>query len=376
MKIALVVPGGVDRTGEDRVIPLLLWTIERLAMEAEVHVFALHQEREPGEWPLLGAKVHNAGQRPVLWRAVRMMLAEHRKRPFDVVHAFWASGPGVAGGAFKVLTGAPLVLTLPGGDLCAFPDIGYGGLLTLSGRLRVKAALAAADCVIAPCESMVARAAGFGASARLVRFGVALDRWPVRAPRRRQSSSMVRLVHVADLNPIKDQSCLLRAMAVLKGRGLAFHLDQVGEDTLGGSIQQQANELGLSGEVTFHGHQRRAQLRKLVEAADIMVISSRHETGPVVALEAAAAGVPTVGTGVGQIADWAPDAALAVPVGDAEALAIAIERLAGHEELRLRLAHAAQKRVIAHDADAFVAQHCSIYREVIARRAQVNAMAG
>jgi glycosyltransferase involved in cell wall biosynthesis len=364
VKIALVVPGGVDRTGEERVIPLLLWTIERLARDAEVHVFALHQEPRPGQWSLFGATVHNAGRRPVIWRTISAMLAEHRRSPFDIVHAYWASGPGVAAAMFKALTGTPLVLTLPGGDLCAFRDIGYGGLLTLSGRARVKLALAAANRVVAPCQSIVAEAARFGVSARLVRFGVALDRWPVRAPRPRQPDAPLRLVQVADLNRVKDPSCLLRAMAALKARGLAFYLDQVGEDTLGGSIQRQAGDLGLWRHVAFHGHQGREQVCKLVEGADVMVISSRHETGPIAALEAAAVGVPTVGTAVGQIADWAPDAALVVPVGDAEALADAIERMAVDEGLRLRLAEAAQERAIAHDADTFVAQLRSIYREV------------
>jgi glycosyltransferase involved in cell wall biosynthesis len=364
VKIALVVPGGVDRTGEERVIPLLLWIIERLSHNAEVHVFALHQEPLPGHWPLLGATVHNAGRRPVIWRTLSGMLAEHRKQPFDVVHAFWASGSGVAASMFKALTGAPLVLTLPGGDLCALPDIGYGGLLTLSGRVRVKFALAAADCVVVPCEAMVAKAARAGVIARLVRFGVALDRWPVRAPRRRRAGSPLRLVQVADLNRVKYQTCLVRAMAVLKARGLPFHLDHIGEDTLGGSIQRQAGDLALSSEVTFHGHQARKRVRELVEAADIMVISSRHETGPIAALEAAAVGVPIIGTAVGQIADWAPEAALAVPVGDANALAGAIEQVADDEELRLRLAEAAQDRVIAHDADAYVAQLCVIHREL------------
>jgi hypothetical protein len=31
MRIALVVPGGVDRSARERVIPALLWLIERLA---------------------------------------------------------------------------------------------------------------------------------------------------------------------------------------------------------------------------------------------------------------------------------------------------------------------------------------------------------
>ena len=48
-------------------------------------------------------------------------------------------------------------------------------------------------------------------------------------------------------------------------------------------------------------------------------------------------GVPTVGTAVGQIADWAPQAALAAPVGDAGMLARHVAALLGDEELRLRV---------------------------------------
>jgi hypothetical protein len=41
MRIALVVPGGVDRSGRERVIPILLWLIERLARRHTVHAFVL-----------------------------------------------------------------------------------------------------------------------------------------------------------------------------------------------------------------------------------------------------------------------------------------------------------------------------------------------
>src|SRR5687767_8438704 len=43
-RVALVVPGGVDRTGEYRVIPALLSLLERLATRFDVDVFALTQE--------------------------------------------------------------------------------------------------------------------------------------------------------------------------------------------------------------------------------------------------------------------------------------------------------------------------------------------
>ena len=64
MKIALVVPGGVDASGTDRVIPAFVWLIERLARRHVVHVFAMHQSPEPANWTLFGADVHNIGTTP------------------------------------------------------------------------------------------------------------------------------------------------------------------------------------------------------------------------------------------------------------------------------------------------------------------------
>jgi len=50
MKVALIVPGGVDRGGKVRVIPCLLWMVERLARRHEIHVFALRQEPQPAHY--------------------------------------------------------------------------------------------------------------------------------------------------------------------------------------------------------------------------------------------------------------------------------------------------------------------------------------
>ncbi len=89
MKIALVVPGGVDRTGEFRVIPVLLALIERLARDHEVHVFALRQEATADCWELVGARIHNIGDGWSRLRAIKAIMAEHRRSPFDLVHAIF-----------------------------------------------------------------------------------------------------------------------------------------------------------------------------------------------------------------------------------------------------------------------------------------------
>ena len=62
MRIGLIVTGGVDRSGRERVTPALLWLIERLARRHDVHVFALHYYRAPCTYSLLGATVHDVGR--------------------------------------------------------------------------------------------------------------------------------------------------------------------------------------------------------------------------------------------------------------------------------------------------------------------------
>jgi len=171
------------------------------------------------------------------------------------------------------------------------------------------------------------------------------------------------LIHVASLNRVKDQSTLLHALADLVKSGLRFEMDVVGEDTLNGEIQALANQLGLSGRVRFQGFLTQRQLRPLLEAADLMVHSSRHEAGPLVVLEAAVTGVPTVGTMVGHIAEWAPDAALSAPVGDWSRLAVAIRRMLEDEELRMSIAREALKRAVREDADHTAERFHELYKK-------------
>ena len=78
MRIALVVPGGVDRSGEYRVIPALVALIGRLSVHHDLQVFALHQEAHACEWDLAGAHIRNIGARHTLLRAVRTIRAVHR----------------------------------------------------------------------------------------------------------------------------------------------------------------------------------------------------------------------------------------------------------------------------------------------------------
>ncbi len=350
MRIAVVVPGGVDRSGEVRIIPALVALLAQLSARHDVQVFALAQEPRAGRWPLAGAQIHNIGRPMTRLRTLRAIRAAHAVAPFAVVQAIWSGPCGLVAVSAGRLLGIPSLVHVAGGELSALPDIGYGGARRWRSRLRERLTLNAAARVSAASTPLIERIAAFGVQAQRVPLGVDLGSWPARAPLRREPGSKARLIHVASLNRVKDQPTLLRAAAMLAHSGSDFQLDIVGEDTLCGQIQALAAAQGLSAQVRFHGFLTQRLLRPLMEAAHLAVVSSRHEAGPVVVLEAAAAGVPTVGTAVGHIAEWAPQAAIAVPVADPAALARAIGVLLADEESRLAIARAAQLRATREDA--------------------------
>ena len=363
MKLALVVPGGVDRGGEFRVIPALLALIERLARMHEVHVFALQQEAVAGRWELAGATVHNIGTGWTRLRAIAAVRAEHRRAPFGLVHAIFSGSCSLVAVAAAKWLRLPSLVHVAGGELVALHAIGYGGRRKWKGRLREACVLRAADVVTAASAPIIDALRVLGIEAQRVPLGVDLRAWPPLAPRARRVGP-ARLIHVASLNRVKDQPTLLRAMAMLREDGPAFRMAIVGVDTLRGETQRLARQLGLQHCVDFLGFKTQRELRPWLEAADLLVMSSQHEAGPLVLLEAAVAGVPAVGTAVGHFVEWSPAAACSVPVGDAGALADGIRQLLADEPRRQRMAAAAQCLALAEDADCTARLFEALYRRV------------
>jgi glycosyltransferase involved in cell wall biosynthesis len=371
MKIGLIVPGGVDRSGRIFVIPVLLALIERLASRHEVVVVSLDPNTKPSEYELLGARVVNLG---LIKARTRLSLAavtlgklmsalRAAGGGFDVLHAFWLFPQGTLAVAAGSLLRMPVVVSIGGGELVWLPIIHYGGMRTLPSRITMSATLRMASVASGPSMYVMRDATRIRPDIRWIPTGV--DTTIFQGSIKRACGPPWQLVQVAGLNKVKDQETLLRAVRQVATVCPHIAIDCIGVDVLNGSVQTLAHDLGIADIVRFHGVLTVDEIVPFYHRAHLFVQSSLYESMGAAVLEASAAGVPIVGTSVGIVAEMAPRAAVAVPVSDPGALAKGILELLEDPPRRESLALAAQGFARTYNADWTVAQFEGIYQRVV-----------
>lgn len=165
-----------------------------------------------------------------------------------------------------------------------------------------------------------------------------------REARRRLGLGRFTVLSMGRLVPIKG---LDRAVEAVAGRG-DRELVIAGEGPEREALARLATQ--RNARVRFVGTASGDRKRDLLRAADAFVLpsirtrSGRTEGLPTALLEAMAAGLPVVATGVGGIGRVVRDGrnGLLVPPGDGAALAAALDRLAANPSLRRRIGRAAR----------------------------------
>ncbi len=131
------------------------------------------------------------------------------------------------------------------------------------------------------------------------------------------------VVTPARLHPQKGLDVLLDAASRLVAQRPQLRWFVFGEGPLRGQLEREVHDRGLDGVVRLAGS--RPDVDSELAAADVVVVTSNWESGPLVVLEALALGRPVVSTRVGLAPDvLRPPRGLLVDVGDAAAVAAAV----------------------------------------------------
>lgn len=172
------------------------------------------------------------------------------------------------------------------------------------------------------------------------------------------------LFSVATLEPRKGLDVLVAALARLGSQ--APPLLVAGQPGWGGiELAAVARSAGLAdGAVRMLGRINDAALGVVLREATALVSPSRAEGFGLPVAEAMALGTPVICSQVPALVEVAGAAALVVPVGDADALAQAIEALLGDEAMQQRLGVAGLERAARYTWAAVAERAWAVYRAV------------
>lgn len=160
-----------------------------------------------------------------------------------------------------------------------------------------------------------------------------------------EESGFVNVCGVGRLSREKGFDILIDAVKILTTRNVRVKCDVFGSGPEEHRLAACIYRYGLNGVVKLRGQV--PGIRGMLASYDVVVIPSRKESFGIVALEAYDAGVPVVASdipGLNEVVNDS-DTGLLFPIGNAEALADCIQRVAIDEELRSKVIQNGKRRL-------------------------------
>jgi len=323
VRIVWITPG-FRSDDRDWFIPALYGLAVRLRSACDLHVITLCYPPRRDRYSVGGIPVESLGigMRGLPGLATQWSRAAalvRRLRP-DLVHSYWVLNSGViaAGLGRRV----PVLVTAAGGEVIHLPGAGYGQAGRWRPRMLVRWALKHATAVSALSESYAVQVRRFlnGAQVHCTPWGVSPDEWTDVSPDPRSTT----ILSVGSLEPVKGLDVLVDAFARVRRRIPTARLRLVGDGPQRTPLAERALALGCADSVELTGWIPHPEMPRVYAAAGMYAQSSHFESQGMAVLEAAACGLPVVGTNVGVLSALAPEAAVSVQPGDPRRLADAL----------------------------------------------------
>jgi D-inositol-3-phosphate glycosyltransferase len=192
----------------------------------------------------------------------------------------------------------------------------------------------------------------------------------------------IMLLFVGRIEPLKGIETLLRAVAILRERGVC-QCDELALSVIGGDPSEDAaarnaemdrlkalrEDLGIADLVTFVGKQDQDALPDYYAAAEAVIMPSHYESFGMVALEAMACGTPVIASEVGGLAFLVKDGETGfhVPDRDPDALADRICEIIINPLLHARMGGRAAEYAKEYSWELIAERIIGVYEGMLAR---------
>jgi glycosyltransferase involved in cell wall biosynthesis len=174
------------------------------------------------------------------------------------------------------------------------------------------------------------------------------------------------LLSVGITHPKKNISAVIRALAVLKERGLPHRLVHIGPPGVAQeALEADVRRFNLRGDVIFRGYVSKADLAAHYRDADALMFPSFHEGFGIPIVEAMASGCPVVTSTAFSMPEVAGDAALLVDPYDIEALISVTYRILINRGLREEMVGLGYQRAKRFSWNRCADETAAVYRSVL-----------
>jgi glycogen(starch) synthase len=177
------------------------------------------------------------------------------------------------------------------------------------------------------------------------------------------------VAYVGRLVAEKGLPLLIKAAKCLQDQGVTFKLFFIGSGPEQGPLEQKVRLMGLSDLVVFTGDLRGAELEKMVSRIAVVVMPSVwEETAGLSAIEQMMRGRVVIASDIGGLSEVVGDAGLKFALGDWQALASCLRKVAEDPNLGKLLGSAARARAMRlFRQDNMIQTHINLYREALLR---------
>jgi glycosyltransferase involved in cell wall biosynthesis len=288
-----------------------------------------------------------------LRRQYEAAVVHGREFGVDVVHGHWAipTGPALVAAARKL--GVPSVITLHGGDVYVNKAEGYDFPTRFYVKPILKWTLTNASALTAISDDCIQHALRAGASMdnmHLIMNGADLRRFsPDAALAASQPYGPKMIFACRQLFPRKGIRFLIQAVAQLRPRHPEIRLMIAGDGFERPELEALADSLKVRDITTFLGWTANSALPEYFRTCAVSVIPSLEEGFGIPAAEAMGCEAPVVATDAGGLPEVVENGVtgFVVPKGDANAIAVAVDKLLSDPALRVRMGKAGRERALS-----------------------------
>jgi glycogen(starch) synthase len=178
-----------------------------------------------------------------------------------------------------------------------------------------------------------------------------------------------RVGYVGRLAPQKRPDLLVEAFGRMRSDA---RLVLVGDGPMRAAVEAAVRRSPARDRITMSGFVPHAEVPRVLASLDVLALPSAYEEMGSVLVEAMASGLPVVASRVGGIPEVVRDqeTGLLVPPGDVDALADALDGLAGDPRRRERMCRAARQRAVEYSWPDLARRVEKLYQELVGARSE------